>query len=673
MRIEIQEIDSSIPTLCLNMIVKNESKIILRLLESVVSIIDCYCISDTGSTDNTIELIETFFENHNIPGKIVPEPFQNFEYNRNFALKSCVGMSDYVLLMDADMILENTNNFDKRELSKADAFTILQGTPDFYYQNMRIVKNSGLFCYVGVTHEYISTPPDTRNGNLKKNELFINDVGDGGSKSDKFERDIRLLSEALEKDPKRLADRYLFYLANSYCDSGQFDKAIETYKKRIEIGGWVQETWTCYYRIGLCYKRMDKMADAVYYWLDAYNYYPDRVENLYEVIHHYRNIGRHRIANDIYKLAKSIIDKNLDRDGYLFLHNDMYTYKIEYEYSIIACYLGVFNVNDQIVAIFNNTNDNSIRNNTLCNMKFYKDIIKTTCVIDFGSIKNFTIGDKSIKFSSSSTCIVPKKNSDNYFLNMRYVNYWIDEHGAYHNCDQIITVNKFIELSRDFKVLDEKEFITENDGRRYLGIEDVRIFPNDKNPDEFDFIGTGYHPDCTIGVSVGKYDILNDILMPIDIKPNFTKSDCEKNWVFVPYKNENHIIYKWGPLQICKINYDTKELELVETRDNMPKMFHHVRGSTCAAVFEDELWFVLHIVSYESPRYYYHIIAVFDNSMNLKRFSAPFKFQNECIEYCLGLVVEKDRVIIPYSSWDRTTKLAVYDKGYIDSIVKYTK
>ena len=44
-------------TLCLNMIVKNESKIITRLLASVFPIIDCYCIFDTGSTDNTIELI----------------------------------------------------------------------------------------------------------------------------------------------------------------------------------------------------------------------------------------------------------------------------------------------------------------------------------------------------------------------------------------------------------------------------------------------------------------------------------------------------------------------------------------------------------------------------------------------------------------------------------------
>ena len=58
------------PTLCLNMIVKNESKIITRLFDSVINIIDCYCICDTGSTDNTVELIKTYFESKNIASTI---------------------------------------------------------------------------------------------------------------------------------------------------------------------------------------------------------------------------------------------------------------------------------------------------------------------------------------------------------------------------------------------------------------------------------------------------------------------------------------------------------------------------------------------------------------------------------------------------------------------------
>ena len=246
MRLEIQEISSPCPTLCLNMIVKNESKIIRRLMESVVPIIDSYCICDTGSTDNTIEIITSYFAEKNIPGKVIIEPFKNFAYNRTFALQSCNGMSDYVLLLDADMIFQ-INNFNKSRLAEADTFCILQGNDSFYYQNMRIVRNNGLYKYIGVTHEHIATPSGNHNSNLSKNELFILDVGDGGSKSDKFERDIRLLLEGLKDEPGNV--RYHFYLANSYKDSGHFTEAIEYYNKRIALGDWEQEIWYSYYQI----------------------------------------------------------------------------------------------------------------------------------------------------------------------------------------------------------------------------------------------------------------------------------------------------------------------------------------------------------------------------------------------------------------------------------------
>jgi glycosyltransferase involved in cell wall biosynthesis len=203
------------PTLCLNMIVKNESKIIHRLLDSVGSIIDCYCICDTGSTDNTIEIITSYFANKNIPGKVVSEPFKNFCYNRNFSLQSCIGMSDYVLLLDADMILE-IKNFNKNLLNVASSFSILQGNDSFYYQNLRIVKNNGEYKYNGVTHEYIDTPPNNTIYNIEKDTLFIRDVGDGGCKQNKFERDISLLLDGIKEDPNNV--RYYFYLANSYHD-----------------------------------------------------------------------------------------------------------------------------------------------------------------------------------------------------------------------------------------------------------------------------------------------------------------------------------------------------------------------------------------------------------------------------------------------------------------------
>ena len=99
------------PKICLNMIVKNESKIIKRLLDSVSPVIDAFCICDTGSTDDTVHMIESYFKEKNIPGKVIKEPFQNFEYNRSFALKACDEFADvdYILLMD-DSMVESENN-----------------------------------------------------------------------------------------------------------------------------------------------------------------------------------------------------------------------------------------------------------------------------------------------------------------------------------------------------------------------------------------------------------------------------------------------------------------------------------------------------------------------------------------------------------------------------------
>ena len=71
MQLNIQEMD--IPNtvkIALNMIVKNESKIIIRLLESVLPIVDSYCICDTGSTDDTKEIIKNFFDKWDISGCI---------------------------------------------------------------------------------------------------------------------------------------------------------------------------------------------------------------------------------------------------------------------------------------------------------------------------------------------------------------------------------------------------------------------------------------------------------------------------------------------------------------------------------------------------------------------------------------------------------------------------
>ena len=117
----------------------------------------------------------------------------------------------------------------RKYLYKYDSFSLLQGNNKFYYKNTRIVKNNGLYEYKGVTHEYISGPSNERRYTIPKIELFINDIGDGGCKVNKYDRDIKLLTDGIKDEPNN--ERYYFYLANSYHDSGNYTKAIEIYKK----------------------------------------------------------------------------------------------------------------------------------------------------------------------------------------------------------------------------------------------------------------------------------------------------------------------------------------------------------------------------------------------------------------------------------------------------------
>ena len=232
----------------------------------------------------------------------------------------------------------------------------------------------------------------------------------------------------------------------------------------------------------------------------------------------------------------------------------------------------------------------------------------------------------------------------------------------------IITLNKFVELDNNLNIINSNWFDLVFDNRLYIGVEDVRMY-FDKYQNSLIFIGTGYHANNKIGVVSGIYNTDEYKLEVNELKQTFNNTNCEKNWVFVDWNNDTHIIYSWYPLQICKLA-ENNIINVVETKP-MPKIFARARGSTCGFVYDKEIWFIVHIVSYEKPRHYYHLITVFDNNMNLLRYSAPFKFVGEPVEYCLSIIVEDDRVLINYSTWDKTTRIGVYDKNYIDSIIKY--
>jgi tetratricopeptide (TPR) repeat protein len=674
------------------MIVKNESRIIERLFQSVLPIIDSYCICDTGSTDNTVELIKNFFEKHNIPGKIVTEPFQDFGYNRTFALKACNDMpdADYILLMDADMTLRIPSELSipefKNSLTK-DAYYLYQGSDLFFYKNVRILKNNPAYSYWGVTHEFVKTTDGTVYEQIEKNTLFIDDIGDGGAKADKFERDVRLLLKGLEENPKN--DRYTFYLANSYRDGGQYENAIERYKDRINIGGWFEEVWHSYYCIGKCYERMGDMANAICAWMDAYQFFPGRLENLYKIIHYFRCVNKHVLAYTFYELARVELEKNPNPD-FLFLEKEIYDFKLEYEFTIFAYYynpkkLDVIASSMRVLSHPHTPED--INKNVLSNYKFYSPMLKDMMSTpDFNTnilkqVGNSLHIDNNFYSSTPSICIDPN-NKSVLIVNQRFVNYRIGDKGEYINQAHIITKNvvAYVDISRSAWNIDSETELKYNDSYDglYVGLEDVRVMGY--NGKLYFNANRGVEP----GNMVVEHGLINlksrstlSNLIEIDGQHNI-----EKNWVMFENANrELKMIYGWQPLKIGNVvdhpeskidNKNNPVKKMVVTNEyNTPNFFRWLRGSTNGQRVGDEIWFICHLVSYEDRRFYYHIFVALDaKTMELKRYSRIFTFEREKVEYTLGFVyMEKSQeLLIGYSLLDRETRYMTVHKSKVDEL-----
>ena len=655
--------NTTIPKLCLNMIVKNESRIIRRLLESVAPIIDSYCICDTGSTDDTIAIIEEFFTSKGIPGKIPREPFRDFAHNRSFALKQCESMPvDYILLLDADMIFQLGAGITPEDFKRGlthDAYHMFQGTDTFYYKNARLVKNTIGSSYWGVTHEYLKTPEGTTYGLIDKPRAFINDVGDGGSKADKFERDIRLLLKGLEDNPNN--DRYTFYLANSYRDHGDHDLAIEYYKKRIEIGGWQEEAWHSYYSIGKCYKAKGDMLNAVHWWMEAYQFFPKRIENLYEIISHYRQIGKNHIAYMFYIMALKQVLLNPTPD-YLFLQRDVYDYKLDYEFSIIGYYCNVDNYDMTRICtkVLNckNTEWNIVRN-VMSNYKFYSKKL-VDYAVEFPTVlkdRLLNVGKELVAKEPDGEFFVASTPSlaiigDELVVNVRYVNYRINDRGGYENQEHIATKNVIARFDlTTFEKTSEDDFMwydTELDNL-YVGLEDVRIY-HSKIQNKLLYNanrGLGSH---NLKVEHGLVKTRNDsVVKASGLITMEGQKEVEKNWVmFEDAAGNLKIVYNWHDLVIgdCIKNSEGEEGGYTFSKTHTiktPAIFKYFRGSTNGLLIGDEIWFFCHVVSYEDRRYYYHSIFTLDaTTYEVKRFTPLFTFEGDKVEYTLGFVYQED-------------------------------
>jgi hypothetical protein len=179
------------------------------------------------------------------------------------------------------------------------------------------------------------------------------------------------------------------------------------------------------------------------------------------------------------------------------------------------------------------------------------------------------------------------------------------------------------------------------------GLEDVRIF---ERSDGLYFTATTLEYSPKIRILYGKYDPLSTSYSECKIleSPTGAETPCEKNWLGIPFTND--MIYNWYPLQIGSV--EGNELK-IHTRHKTPNFFRWVRGSAPPFRVNHELWTLVHVVEYSSPRKYYHLFVVLDaTTYKPLRLSLPFVFGSATVEYCLGACWVPNGILCVYSSMD---------------------
>jgi glycosyltransferase involved in cell wall biosynthesis len=398
-----ESVNQERPSICLVMIVKNESNVIRRCIDSVKDYINHWVIVDTGSTDGTQQLIKDIMAEYNIPGELHERPWVDFGHNRTESLQYSKGKSDYRLVIDADDVLvveEGKNPF--IGLTK-DSYKIKIRLNSLAYYRTQLVRGNQDWKYVGVLHEYISGPTDVKIEEefLEYTEMHASVSGHNRDikGKEKYHNDALTFERALITTPKEdlpidLERRYVFYQAQSYRDAGMFERSIEAYQRRSDLGGWAEEVYISKYWIARQKQSMGKSDNEIIdAYLQAWEYRPNRLEALYHLIKFLGSKKRYALAFAL----SSIGMKTGPCSDILFVEDDIWKWRMPDEYSVLAYYNGnaqeAYNTTEIIIksSVFG-TLPPMEKDRVMKNMEFYTKALNPEAEVK-EEVKEEVIGD----------------------------------------------------------------------------------------------------------------------------------------------------------------------------------------------------------------------------------------------------------------------------------------
>jgi len=290
---EKEELDyDNLVHLCI--MVKNGGPQFENTLKENLSIIDRWTILDTGSTDETIEIINRVLVGKK-KGNLYEEQFINFRESRNRCLDLAGKVCKFILMLDDTYVMKgNLRSFlnEVRDDQYSNSFTLFIESHDTKYGSNRIIKSESGLRYKHRIHEVIN---DNNNINVVIPEecAYIFDGRFDYMEKRTMERkqlDLKLLFEEVEDNPND--PRAYYYLAQTYNILEDYEKAFFYFKKRCEFinAGFLQERVDAAFEAARVanFKLNKPWEECEKLYNDCYKIDESRPESLYFIgIHYY--------------------------------------------------------------------------------------------------------------------------------------------------------------------------------------------------------------------------------------------------------------------------------------------------------------------------------------------------------------------------------------------------